>query len=615
MKEQREQDSGYFSLGRSAVRRAFPDQSPSAPYRHLERGHPLPSNKSPEPKATIPFRNPDLGVPSERRTSEFQNAAQLAKNNPPQYPPEELDLSLEDKALAGPRALSYTPINQDESFWASSRKDGRNAHTSPLWQSGTLNSSQRGSGLSRSSSPSRSTSVFRRGESDQDQASVSLAHNRYSGNLRSFASTVGSISSINKSQSYMDLRGTLQEPETNSSFIGSTENHGSSSPSRRSYDSPAVRKTEAKSPSYEHGHDREGLSSSSLKSRYDSRSQSHVGRLETNVSSNQTQESRRSASPVRKGYGAPNQSDRQSISNGWSYDRKSPSPSRRSYEMQSQATVKKPEARSSLHSYSRDSRHSSPNRGPHQNPGPSSLHKSKTSPSSYNRGPESCSPSPLAQSQSPPRKSESGWSSTVSALMREIADHASLRNTMSDRTGSTSYLRKTLSGQSQQESNPSSGRWRGSSHSLHSQSVSNNCFPSHHSREEKQISSFTRSASDSRETPQDRNKGSSVRQNPEVKSSMSNHLRAQRPHRSSSPPVQRHTSSHSSVDSESGHLSAGSLGHDPREDSMMTDLPKVKAVFQREDPSHLRKTESRQKQELPRYKPASHSQSKAPHWE
>ncbi|XP_059415099.1 uncharacterized protein LOC132149707 [Carassius carassius] len=413
----------------------------------------------------------------------------------------------------------------------------------------------------------------------------------------------------------MDLRGTLREPETNSSFIGSTENHGSSSPSRRRYDSPAVRKTETKSPSYEHGHDRQGFSSSSLKSRYDSRSQSHVGRQETNVSSNQTQESRRSASPVRKGYGAPNQSDRKSMSNGWSDDRIKPSPCTRSYEMQSQATVKKPEARSSLHSYSRDSRHSSPSRGPHQNPGPSSLHKSKTSPSLYNRGPESCSPSPLAQSQSPPRKSESGRSPTVSTLMREITDHAPLRNTVSDRTGSTSYVRKTLSSQSQHDSNPSSGRWRGSSHSLHSQSVSLISSPSHHSREEKQISSFTRSASDARETPQDRNKGSSIRQNPEVQSSMSNHRRAQRPHRSPSPPVQRNTSSHSTVDSESGHLSAGSLGLDRDEDSMLTDLPKVQTVFQREDPSHLRKTESRQKQELPRYKPASHSQSKALHWE
>ncbi|KAL0199270.1 hypothetical protein M9458_007810, partial [Cirrhinus mrigala] len=153
VKERRERESGYFSLGRAAGSRAFRDQSPPAPYRHSERGHPLPSSKSPEPKATIPFRNPDLGVPSERRTSEFQNAEQLEEN----YPPDPVDLSLEVEALAGPRALSPTPFKQAESFSASSRRGGRNAHTSPLRQSGTLNSSQRVSCLSpprRSDGPS-----------------------------------------------------------------------------------------------------------------------------------------------------------------------------------------------------------------------------------------------------------------------------------------------------------------------------------------------------------------------------------------------------------------------------------------------------------------------------
>ncbi|XP_018926151.1 serine/arginine repetitive matrix protein 2-like isoform X2 [Cyprinus carpio] len=670
--ERREWESEYFSLGRAAGSRAFCDQSPSTPYRHSERGHPLPSNKSPEPKATIPFRNPNLGVPSERRTSEFQNAEQLAENYPPQYPPEPLDLGLEVEALAGPRALSPTPFKQAESFRASSRRGGRNAHTSPLQKSGILNSSQRGSGLSCSSSPSHSTSPFRRAESSgslntvgfwssgdshgQDRPSVSLARNSYSGNLRSFASTVGSVSSINKSLSYMDLRGTLQKPETNSSFIGSTENRGSLSPSRRSYDSPAVRKTETKSPSYERGHnrqsafssvgrhdsrsqspsrqsydspavrktemknpsyecghDRQGFSSSSLKSRYDSRSQSPVGKLETNGSSSQIQEGRRSASPVRKGYGTPSQSDRRSMSNGLSYDRKSPSSPRKGYEMQSQATMKKPETKSSLHSYNLDSRHSSPSRGHHQNPVPSSLRKSETSQSSLKIVPKSHSPSPLAHIQSLPHKSESGQSPSVSTLRREIADHISLRNTMSDRTGSTSYVRNTLSSQSQHDSNPSSGRWRGSTHSLHSQSVSRNSSPSRHSSEKKQISSFTKSALVAWETPQDGNKKSSIRQNPEVQSSTPNSRQAQSRQRSPSPPVQRHTPSQSSMDSESSHLSAGSLGLNREENAMMADLPKAKTVFQREGPSHLRKIESSQKQELSRYKPASHSQSKAPH--
>ncbi|RXN19203.1 serine arginine repetitive matrix 2-like protein [Labeo rohita] len=663
VKERRERESGYFSLGRAAGSRAFRDQSPPAPYRHSERGHPLPSNKSPEPKATIPFRNPDLGVPSERRTSEFQNAEQLEEN----YPPDPVDLSLEVEALAGPRALSPTPFKQAESFGGSGRRGGRNAHTSPLRQSGTLNSPQRGSGLSRSSSPSRSTSPFRRAESSsslntvgfrssgvshgQDRAPVSPAWNSYSGILRSFASTAGTVSSINKSLSHMDLRGTLRKPETNSSFVGSAENRGSSSPSRRSYegpavrktetkspsyerghdrqsafssvgrydsrssspsrrsyDSPAVRKTETKSPSYERGHDRQGFSSSSLKSRYDSRSQSPKGRPETNGSSTQIQEGRRSASPVRKGYGTPSQSDRRSISNGWSHDRKSPSPSRKSYEMQSQATMKKTEAKSSLHSYNRDSRLSSPSRGHHQNPGLSSLRKSETSQSSSNRGPKSRSTSPTAHSQSPPRKSDL----QMSTLRREITEHVPLRNTMSDRTGSSSYVRNATSNQSQHDS---SGRWRGSTHSLHSQSVSRNSSPSRHSSEKKPIGSFTKSASVAWETPRDGGKRSSVRQNQEAQNSTSNSRRAQSRHRSPSPPVQRHTSSQSSMDSESSHLSAGSSGLNREEYAMMADLPKVKTVFQREGPSHLRRMESTQKRELSRYKPASHSQSKAPHSE
>ncbi|XP_042577098.1 serine/arginine repetitive matrix protein 2-like [Cyprinus carpio] len=767
-KERRERESGYFSLGRAAGSRALLDQSP--PYRHSERGHPLPSNKSPEPKATIPFRNPDLGVASERRTSEFQNAEQIEEN----YPPEPLDLSLEVEALAGPRALSPTPFKQAESLSGSGRRAGRNAHTSPVRQSGMLDSLQRGSVLSRSSSPSpfrRAESIsslntvgFRSGGVSQgpDRALGNPARNSYSGNLRSFASTAGTVSSINKSLSHMDLRGTLRKPETDRSF---PENRGSSSPSRRSYEGPAVRKTETKSPghdrqcsfssvgrydsrsqspsrqsydrktetkglsyergpdrlgisssstlkshfdsrsqspsrrgydrktetkslsyergpdrpgisssstlkshfdsrsqspsrrgydrktetkslsyergldrqvisssstlktrydsgsqspsrrsydrqtetkspSYEHGPDRQGLSSSSsLKSCYDSRSQSPVRRIESNGISSQIQESRRSASPVRKGYGAPSQSDPRSMSNGWSHERKSPSTSRKSYETQSQATIKKTEAKSSLHSYNRESRHSSPSRGHHQIPGPSSLRKSETSQSLKNRGSESRSPSPVAHSQSPPRKSESGRSPSLSTLRREIADHAPLRNTVS---GSASYVRNTISSKSQHDS---PGRWRDSAHSLHSQSVSRNSSPSRHSSEKKPIDSFKKTAW---ETPRDGSKKSSVRQNLEAQSSMSDNRRAQSRHRSPSPPVQRHTSSQSSMDSESSHLSAGSSGLNREEYAMMADLPKVKTVFQRESPSHLRRMESRQKRELSRYKPASHSQSKAP---
>ncbi|XP_069385522.1 serine/arginine repetitive matrix protein 4-like [Paralichthys olivaceus] len=39
-------------------------------YRYYERGHPLPSNYAPEPKACVPYRNVNLGVPSQRRNTE-----------------------------------------------------------------------------------------------------------------------------------------------------------------------------------------------------------------------------------------------------------------------------------------------------------------------------------------------------------------------------------------------------------------------------------------------------------------------------------------------------------------------------------------------------------------
>ncbi|KAF7689347.1 hypothetical protein HF521_012700 [Silurus meridionalis] len=44
-----------------------PDASAFTHVRYYERGHPLPTNCSPERKATIPFRNPELGLPSYRR--------------------------------------------------------------------------------------------------------------------------------------------------------------------------------------------------------------------------------------------------------------------------------------------------------------------------------------------------------------------------------------------------------------------------------------------------------------------------------------------------------------------------------------------------------------------
>ncbi|CAL8273561.1 unnamed protein product [Gadus morhua 'NCC'] len=59
----------------SRDRRGFSEQRSSAdgdkrPYRHYERGRPLPSHHSPEPKACVPFRTVNLGIPSQRRSTD-----------------------------------------------------------------------------------------------------------------------------------------------------------------------------------------------------------------------------------------------------------------------------------------------------------------------------------------------------------------------------------------------------------------------------------------------------------------------------------------------------------------------------------------------------------------
>lgn len=55
---------------------------PPAPVRYYERGHPLPTNSSPERKATIPFRNPELGLPSYRRRQDTLNNVAMSGLSP-----------------------------------------------------------------------------------------------------------------------------------------------------------------------------------------------------------------------------------------------------------------------------------------------------------------------------------------------------------------------------------------------------------------------------------------------------------------------------------------------------------------------------------------------------
>ncbi|XP_015257946.1 PREDICTED: uncharacterized protein LOC107102975 [Cyprinodon variegatus] len=78
----REKESGYFSpdVGMQQM-----EDDTKRTYRYYERGHPLPSNYIPEPKACVPYRNVSLGLPSQRRNPETYMQATWRSESPQRY--------------------------------------------------------------------------------------------------------------------------------------------------------------------------------------------------------------------------------------------------------------------------------------------------------------------------------------------------------------------------------------------------------------------------------------------------------------------------------------------------------------------------------------------------
>lgn len=635
-KADRDRESGYFSLGRVTGARTLSDKSPS-PHRHSERGHPLPSNQTPEPKATIPFRNPDLGVPSQRRTNEIQNPdcdpVPLSSSSEP------VDLSIEVEAQAGPRSLSPTPFKQAESLAASQKRRSRTPNSSS-GQFGNFFSSKQDSGFSRSSSPPQSSSPFKRTESVSSQSSrgygidnVSERRDRQSKspnrnsfgrasesesirkNFRTFASTVGAVSNLTKSQSspYADLKAGLRKTEPTS---GRGSKSQSSSPARRTHDATGqsvLRKTEAKNSEIRHSSPSRSSSQSVLR---------------------KVVEGWRSASPVRKGYGTASQSEKSIFSNGRSHNSTSSSPSRRSFEASSlsphrtetkthspplKRSYDAPTKQSSLHKTGSDrsscSRSPSPLKRSYDPPRQSSpFHKSESSHysgstrSSYNRSPSppkrgydppgqsrfhklessnysgstqsSCSRSPSPSRRSYEPSGQSRLRSAHSSCSKSSQGQTTLHKTVSEsRIESASYMGKST--------NSSTARsWRGSTPSLHSPPISRNSSPSRRCSESKLVgvrkSVHVSWSSGDRRQSHDNHKPSSRNRSP-------------------APSMRTHTSSQSSIDSV---MSSGSSGLNREEYAIMADLPKVKKVLQRARPNQMEGMERGNRDEMSLYKPA-----------
>lgn len=81
----REHHGGYYSPERRGDGERQSAESNSRPYRYYERGHPLPSNYVPEPKACVPYRNVNLGVPSQRRNADTYMLETWRSDSPERY--------------------------------------------------------------------------------------------------------------------------------------------------------------------------------------------------------------------------------------------------------------------------------------------------------------------------------------------------------------------------------------------------------------------------------------------------------------------------------------------------------------------------------------------------
>ncbi|XP_035992503.1 uncharacterized protein LOC118563032 [Fundulus heteroclitus] len=81
----RGKESGYFSPDRRGDGVQQMQEDNKRAYRYYEKGHPLPSNYVPEPKACVPYRNVSLGLPSQRRNPETYMQATWRSESPQRY--------------------------------------------------------------------------------------------------------------------------------------------------------------------------------------------------------------------------------------------------------------------------------------------------------------------------------------------------------------------------------------------------------------------------------------------------------------------------------------------------------------------------------------------------
>ncbi|KAM8823887.1 uncharacterized protein ACB058_020315 [Synchiropus picturatus] len=663
-------ESGYFSLGRAAGARSAQVSADSAPYRHLERGHPLFRTSNVEPKDTIPFRNPNLGVASERQIPEVANE-DLPVEIPP---PDPYEVAVEVEAQVGPRSPSPTPFKIAESLASNTRKGSSRvrsnapSHTA-VTPSGRFDSPRQGSTLlSRSSSPARSTSPFRRSEfpssltrtcfegpraaqmkesrargSSQEPTGRRLDSGTLPRNFKAFAGSVKSQTSA-----VSDFRSALKKPAGRES-VNVRGRDGSSSTLRlrtqncmsRGQNGPTLSPTRRNTDTLRESH-------TTSPPRRTHTSQSLLRKCESVTSLNGRGHHGRCGSPIREGYDIENQVLLRNARNklGEETDELVVSQTGRGAETQNHSILRKTQSRvgsprgGDRHSppvgrrnfeASRKadlcgsvkgwSRNSSPAPRSYEAPTQSMLRQSEGSTSARSRSEFGSLPSRRGYSsldRSTSAKRENSFS--------PVRKNPTSRHTSPSRTGSTdppgySVLRNATNGEpsrsfqgrndfndSKYEENRTRS-WRQSTSSVRSSSLSRAASPpprqTHSNRADPAAAGMLQSSA------------RGVRTGPQSGSQSLNDKRfSSATPRPSSPPlihIGRFTSSQSSLDSlESGQTSAVSIGRTREEYAVLADVPKVKLIQQRGEhhPGRAQHQPTPRRQEL--FKPASHSLTKLP---
>lgn len=626
------------------------DKSPSGPVRHYERGHPIYSTENVDPKDTIPFRNPSLGVASERQKMTVLSEDLSLDILSPTADESAIDV----EAQVGPRSPSPTPFKIAESLASTGRKGFSNSYSrgspsspSTYLHSGRFDTLRRGSPLeSRSSSPSRGNLPFSRCESAASIGRRASAdgrrtrglelgsHNSPQGsqwthyqsgtlpsNFKSFATSMKSQSSA-----VSGFRSNLRKTEASRTLNSCTRDGRSSSPSRRDHNPSgqmSLRKTElttgtpdrhrygsgASSPTGKaSGGGRDSCGSSPQRRNHCSSSQSLLCKSESVLSLNGHSHQGRCGSPVREGYDIESQALlRNEMTRNGMNDRADESqttpPSRRS--MASHSVLQKSESSRTGHGWDWHNQGSSPRRKDYHTLTQHQLRKTQDNNSFQS---ESRSSSPLRRSHEKPSqfRLRSHDSNSAMSLRNDYnaPDHCSSHKpeggcSFSSRNSSPSGKGSTdMPGYSVCRTATDGDSFHGKN--THQNSKSDSYYSSSSWRESTRShrhSSLCHVASPSRQTASGRRTACLTRETQRSPSVVGSGRPGHGEHSPSRCPrtpspsaqvqMQRHTSSQSSMESsDSGQPVLRSSGRNREEYVMMANVPKVKMVHQREAGSH-----------------------------